>query len=112
MHVKRLLFASCTAALLSLTASCETVGNGSNVTRIYEVKDLVLPLKAGSKPFIPMYSLLVNVVRATQLSELQKGTFTVRPDARGVLMVKAPARMQEQVATVLADLRTFAKKKS
>jgi hypothetical protein len=27
-------------------------------------------------------------------------------------MVKAPAKMQEQVATVLADLRTFAKKQT
>ncbi len=112
MHCKRLLFAGCCAALLTLTGSCETVGNGSNVTRVYEVKDLVLPLKAGRKPFIPMYSLLVNVVQATQLSQLQKGTYTVWPDARGVLMVKAPAKMQEQVATVLADLRTFAKKQT
>ena len=112
MHCKRLLFAGFCAALLTLTGSCETVGNSSNVTRVYEVKDLVLPLKAGRKPFIPMYSLLVNIVQATQLSQLQKGTYTVRPDARGVLMVKAPAKMQEQVATVLADLRTLAKKQT
>jgi hypothetical protein len=112
MHGKRLLFAGCTAALLCLTASCEAVGGNSNVTRTYEVKDLVLPEQADKKPFIPMYTLLVNIVQATQLSQLQKGTYTVRPEARGVLMVKAPAKMQEQVATVLKDLREFAKKKN
>lgn len=112
MHCKRLLFAGFCAAILTLTGSCETVGNGSSVTRIYQVQDLVLAQKAGSKPFLPMYSLLVNVVQATQLSELPKGTYTVRPDARGVLMVKASAAMQEQVATVLEDMRTLAKKQA
>lgn len=112
MHCKRLLFAGLAAALLTLTGSCETVSNSSNVTRVYQVKDLVLSQQAGRKPFIPMYSLLVNIVQATQLSELQKGTYTVRPDARGVLMVTAPAAMQEQVATVLEDLRAFAQKQA
>tara|TARA_R110002074_G_scaffold324434_2_gene494838 strand:- start:143 stop:487 length:345 start_codon:yes stop_codon:yes gene_type:complete len=108
MHCTRLLFASCCAALLSLTASCETVGPNGHVTRTYEVKDLVLAQEPGSKPFLPMYALLVNIVKATELSELPKGTYTVRPEARGVLLVTAPAKMQDQVATVLADLRSFA----
>ena len=105
-----LLFAGCAVALLTLTASCETVDKHGNVTRIYEVKDLVLPKKAGEKPLLPMYTLLVNVVEATELSKRQKGTYTVRPDSKGVLMVKAPAAVQQQVVTLLADMRAFAKK--
>ncbi len=112
MHGKRFILSAYTTALLCLNASCETVGGSSNVTRIYEVQDLVIPKQADSKPFMPMYSLLVNVVQATQLSELQKGTYTVRPEARGVLMVKAPAKMQAQVATVLEDLRKFSRKQN
>ena len=112
MHGKRFILSAYTTALLCLNASCETVGGSSHVTRIYEVQDLVIPKQANSKPFMPMYSLLVNVVQATQLSELPKGTYTVRPEARGVLMVKAPAKMQEQVATVLEDLRKFASKQN
>jgi hypothetical protein len=112
MHGKRFILAAYATALLGLNASCETVGGSSHVTRIYEVQDLVIPKQANSKPFMPMYSLLVNVVQATQLSELPKGTYTVRPEARGVLMVKAPAKMQGQVATVLENLRKFSRKKN
>lgn len=109
MHGKRLLFAGCTATLLSLTASCETASGNSNVTRTYEVKDLVLPKKAGTKPFMPMYSLLVSVVDATGMKQLPSGSYTVKPESRGVLMVKAPAGMQEKVAIVLKDIRAFIK---
>jgi len=112
MHGKRFILAAYATALLGLNASCETVGGSSHVTRIYEVQDLVIPKQANSKPFMPMYSLLVNVVQATQLSELPKGTYTVRPEARGVLMVKAPAKMQGQVATVLENLRKLSRKKN
>ncbi|MFT4512038.1 MAG: hypothetical protein ACI89X_003406 [Planctomycetota bacterium] len=107
MHGKRLLFAGCTAALLTLTASCESVDKHSNVTRTYEVKDLVVAKKAGTKPYMPMYALLVSIVDATGLSQLPKGTYTVRPEARGVILVKAPAAIQKQIVTVLADIRTF-----
>lgn len=110
MHRNRILSAGCLAALLFSTSACQSIGPNGEVTRTYEVHDLVLPQAPATKPFLPMYTLLVNVVQATGLKDLPKGTYIVRPEEKGVLMVRATPAIQGQVDQVLSDLRNLRSK--